>query len=259
MTRTQIIQIDQKKTLSIENLESDGLLFLAPIDTQHRTQQFQIKIPWFTFNLLYSGAPTKTAPPRLVKSTSYILEAATNEATDVGIILIKLELLRDVLGQTTFKLSDLFSLHPNVTDLELTIPQHLRHALVSKQMGQLTHQEFCYELMNLTDEYCAAVGPENDKFPDAWIVTYPPQGVRRHMLFVQSKRRKSVGTAVMPEEALKAEHDKVPKHFNHTFIFITDNKERTDFPCNSNEIVITSNQHDQFYGQCLALRKHHMM
>jgi len=249
VTRTQIVGVK-----SIEELERDGLLFLAPKD-----DMFTIHIPWFTFHILYPESKPMISPPKLLRSTSYLLESKANEISDLALILIKLDLLL-CLGHKTFHLGDLFPLHPKAENKEFTIPDHLAYEGMDKQVHTWTSQKFGTELTRLEKTHCAAYGCGNDSFPDAWIVVRPPGSTQRHLLYIQSKMRKNVGGAMMTPGLLKKEHDKClffKKH--HTFILISDNRPRTDEPYAANEIIIDSTLHDQFYGRCLALRRKNLM
>jgi hypothetical protein len=56
-----------------------------------------------------------------MRSTSHLLQPRENEIFDVSVLLMKLDLLRQ-LGQKSFKLSDLFPLHDQAEDMEFIIP-----------------------------------------------------------------------------------------------------------------------------------------
>lgn len=213
----------------------------------------------------------RTPRPKLMRSTSNLLQSRENEILDVSVILMKLDLLKQ-LGQTSFKLSDLFPLHSRAKDMEFIIPDSLRLSEMRHDVSSWVHQKFSAHLTQIEkDGFCAEVGAGSDSFPDAWIVVHHKSddgsaSKEKHVLYIQSKRRRDIGTKSTPgkgaqKESVEIEHKKckfLPTR--HTFIFITDDKQRAgDVTFEENEIVITLNDHEKFYGKCLALRKSHMI
>lgn len=253
---------DKLENHTIEELESDGLIFLSPTTAE---DLWTVSIPYFTFYILQSSSSIKTPRPKLMRSTSNLLQPRENEILDVSVILMKLDLLGQ-LGQKSFKLSDLFPLHSQAKDMEFIIPEFLRLSEMRNDVSSWTYQKFSRHLTKLEDEgFCAAVGAGSDSFPDAWIVVHVSDDDERHVLYIQSKRRRDIGTKSTPGEnaqkgSVEVEHGKckfLPTQ--HTFIFITDDKQRRNDTFEENEIVVTSNDHEKFYGKCLALRKSHMI
>jgi hypothetical protein len=65
-------------------------------------------------------------------------------------------------------------------------------------------KKFSAHLQTLeTEGFCAAVGAGSDSFPDAWIVVHKVSDDERHVLYIQSKRRRDLGTKSTQEKVLK--------------------------------------------------------
>lgn len=239
----------------IECLESDGLIFLSPSPGSVDGEML-LSIPYFTLHILQPKFSNST-PPKLMRSTSTLLASRDNEILDLSVILMKLDLLQQ-LGNSTFKLSDVFPLHSQARDTEFNIPAHLKFIEIREQVRKWSHQKFSSLLKDMENEHCGAVGTGNDNFPDAWLVVRTPNDVR-YVLYIQSKRRTQIGASLTPAISVTDEHAKctfLPQR--HIFVFITDDRGR-DQQYQENEIIVTSDVHAKFYGKCVALRKSHMM
>jgi len=161
-----------------------------------------------------------------------------------------------------FFLSDLFHLHENAVDLEFLIPKTFEFVQLLEKRTD-SPQMFTAHLNKLESEKkCGALNVPCDGFPDAWVVLHRLDNKQRHLLYIQSKRRKNVGAKSTPgvgkDESIEVEHAKC-KYLpdRHTFVFITDDKSRKDMDSalEPNEIAVTSDWHDSFYGKTMALRK----
>eukprot|EP01124_Arcella_intermedia_P034008 TRINITY_DN8336_c0_g1_i10.p1 TRINITY_DN8336_c0_g1~~TRINITY_DN8336_c0_g1_i10.p1 ORF type:complete len:554 (+),score=91.21 TRINITY_DN8336_c0_g1_i10:911-2572(+) len=243
----------------IEDLESEGLIFLSPKD-----EEFLISIPYFTYQLLFKLSEAKVTPPKLFRSTSNLLESRSNELQDLLFILMKLELFRETMKTNIFRLSDIFPTHKHLKDKAFEIPEHLRFAEVRENVSQWTVQRFTRHIVGLKqDGCCSAIGPPSTSFPDAWIIVKSLEEKCDYVLYVQSKRRRDSGKKSTPgssaRESLEEEHEKCQFYEKHYFIFITDDKERSDTSYDENEIVITSSLAEKFYGKCASLRKLHLI
>lgn len=247
---------------SIGTLETEGLVFLTPAPKPLKDPQleFELNIPYFTFYLLQSEAKLDAVRPKLLYSTSNLLESRANEELDLSVILMKLDLLKQ-RGRTKFHLSDLFQLHSQSDDLEFLIPDTFQYEIL-KEDPTHSSQQFTAHLKALeSSNKCGALNVRSVSFPDAWVslrrVTEP--GLR-HLIYIQSKRREKLGAKSTPgnqiHESIEVEHDKckyLPSR--HTFVFITDDKMRQDEISESNVIAVTADNHNTFYGKCMSLRK----
>jgi len=181
--------------------------------------------------------------------------------SDILIILLKLELLRDVLKQDTFSLKDIFPIKRNFIDMRFEIPKDMRIQEIREDISKYTQNEFDNLLQSMIRQnYCAGMGSVTSSFPDSWIVVTSVAPKERYILYIQSKRRRDLGTSATPgynvDESVEKEHQKCKFYQNkHYFIFITDDKQRAHASNSPNDIVITSDLHNEFYGKCLALRK----
>jgi len=219
----------------------------------------QIKFCQYYCQILQQQAQFRSAVPKLLRSASAMLEPHSNEVQDLTVILTKLDLLGQ-LGNTTFKLSNLFPLHTNVVDLEFKIPTSFRYMQTTASVSG-SPQQFGSHLRHLKDnDYCAAVGYGSEGFPDSWIVVYPKDSDEHYVIYIQSKRRRDIGAKATPgtgvKESVETEHTKckfLPTR--HVFIYITDDKARQIGDFKANEIVITSENHSKIYGNLIALRK----
>jgi hypothetical protein len=63
---------------------------------------------------------------------------------------MKLDLLTQ-LGRSSFKLSDIFPLHPNVNNMEFTIPEKINYIECDSQIARLSPQGFAAILKNGKD------------------------------------------------------------------------------------------------------------
>jgi len=259
---TELLSIRVKRNMPIGektfgDLEAIGLIFLTPSGQS----SFLVSIPYFTFYLCREGVgPLSSTMPKLLRSTSTLLESRANEFLDISVLAMKLELLGSVMNRKTFKLSDLFPLHENAEDLEFKIPKFFR---INEHHHQFNSaQEFGRHLTGLeNDKYLGAMGAGNETFADSWIYLYPVSGQQRHVFYIQSKRRTKFGASATPgtnvSGSVEVEHAKckfLPSR--STFIFITDDKERkATMPYEKNKIVVTSEKQEMFYGKCVALRK----
>ena len=250
---------------SIGQLESEGLVFLtpAPLPLKDTSLSFELNFPFFTLHLLQSEAKVDAVRPKLLVSTSNLLESSVNEELDLAVVLMKFDLLKQ-RGQTKFLLSDLFHLHPTADDVEFLIPDHLQFDTL-KEDPTRSPKKFTSHLKTLENSNkCAALNVKSVSFPDAWVVLRRTDAPAiRHAIYIQSKRREKIGAkstrGVEVHESIKAEHRKcnyLPEH--HTFVFITDNKMRkelTETCFESNVIVVTSDFHSTFYDKSMSLRK----
>jgi len=189
-----------------------------------------------------------------------MLEPHSNEVLDLMVILTKLDLLSQ-LGNTTFKLSDLFPLHEHANnDYEFKIPTSFRYMQMEESVSD-SHQKFAAHIRKLKKEnYCAAVGYGSEKFPDAWLWVYPTDSDEHFVFYIQSKRRRNIGEKATPgagvDESVETEHTKckfLPDR--HVFIYITDERKKEKGDFKANEIVITYENHSKIYGNLMALRK----
>jgi len=247
---------------SIEELESQGLIFLSPSKYMKLQSFFTVSIPYITFYYLFQQ---QQAPvPKLLR-TEVILESRSNEISDVSIIMMKLGLLRDVLGQNTFQFKEIFPCHSRFKDMEFYIPKGLQLKEIREDISGYTNSKFDNQLLSMIEQnYCAGMGSPSSSFPDAWIVVKSVANNLNYILYIQSKRRRDIGFKATPGKyvtgSIEVEHTKCkfyPDH--HYFIFITDDNKRKREDFKYNEIVITSDVHTEFYGKCLALRKLNMI
>jgi len=246
---------------SIGQLESEGLVFLtpAPLPLKDASLSFELNFPFFTFYLLQSEAKLNAVRPKLLYSTSNLLESRANEELDLSVVLMKLDLLKQ-RGGTHFTLSDLFHRHSEEVDVKFFIPEHLFFDTL-KEDPTRSPQKFTSHLKTLESNKCAALNVRSVSFPDAWVVLRRADDPDiRHLLYIQSKRREKIGAKSTPgvevHESIEAEHRKctyLPER--HTFVFITDDKLRRATTFKSNEIVVTSDFHSTFYGKSMSLRK----
>jgi len=114
--------------------------------------------------------------------------------------------------------------------------------------------------LSKSNKYCATLGMRSKSFPDAWLLAILKDSNDYYVIYIQSKRREKVGGKATPGankfESVEEEHKKCTYLPNrHIFVFITDNKSRYHEKFKSNEIVITSDDHENFYGSLLAMRK----
>jgi len=222
-------------------------------------EHFVISIPFFTYQILQQQIQFRSAVPKLLRSTSAMLAPHSNEIQDLTVILTKLDML-GYLGNTTFKLSELFPLHANATDSEFMIPTSFRYMQIDKKVSE-NHQQFTAHIKHLKSKgFCAAVGYGSEHFVDSWLYVYPKDSTDHYIFYIQSKRRRDLGSKATPgtdvKESVETEHAKckfLPGR--HIFIFITDDHARKQGDFSANEIVITSENHSQIYGNLIALRK----
>ena len=243
----------------VGDLEADGFIFLSPTD-QQKPEEFTISIPFFTFQYLRQQGKFCSAPPKLLQSTSTLLESQANEANDLTVILMKLDLLGQI-GHKTFKLSDLFPLHEKSVDLEFKIPNSF-HFLELWESVSTSHQQFSAHINQLKKHNnCGAIGPGNENFAESWLWVFPKDSDEHFVLFIQSKRHQVDDAKSIPcvGDSVETEHNKCSLFLpsRHIFIHITNkNIERARQP---NEIVISHEHHSQFTRKCLALRKLHLL
>jgi hypothetical protein len=106
-------------------------------------------------------------------------------------------------------------------------------------------------------EGCGVLGTGNDSFPDVWIVLRPKTGGDRWVVYIQSKRQVNVGERLILKTTILSEHSKcsfLPTH--HFFVLVTDDKSGTEEgTLATNEIVVSSDLHKEFYKKCLSLCK----
>jgi len=261
-------------------METEGLVFLtpAPVPLKDPTLPFELNIPYFTFFLLQAEAKLNAVRPKLLYSTSNLLESRANEQLDLAVILMKLDLLKQRDGKT-FHLSDLFELHSKADDLEFLFPGNLQFEEL-KENPTTSPQKFSAHLNALeASKKCGALNVRSVSFPDAWVVLRRlDKPDERHVLYIQSKRREKIGAKSTPgvdvHESIEAEHDKC-KYLpdRHTFLFVTDDKMRKpkkvqedplapnavaateEESLESNVVVVTADKHNTFYGKSMALRK----
>ncbi len=247
---------------SIGELESDGLVFLTPAQPplKDTSLKFELNLPYFTFYLLQSEAKLNAVRPKLLYSTSNLLESRANEELDVAVVLMKLDLLKQ-RGRTKFLLSDLFHLHLKADEVEFLIPDTLQFDTL-KEDPTGSSQKFTAHLKALeVSSKCAALNVRSISFPDAWVLLRRADAPdTRHLLYIQSKRREKIGAKSTPgfqiDESIEVEHGKckyLPSR--HTFVFITDDKMRKETSFEPNVIVVTSDFHSTFYGKSMSLRK----
>ena len=175
----------------------------------------------------------------------------SREETDVGILVLKLCLLRLVMGQEEASLSELYgNLATDHGSLRIRIPE--KGFVVQRISKQMTQGDFQQLLRSADAGSWAFIGPGN-KGMDSWLTLKTKDG-RWLVLQLQSKvrtRAEAVGAASVAKEAKKG-WEVPPAEGDTLMLYVTDQHAARGAPgpiLTTHAVeTVTVEKHESFYG-----------
>ncbi len=250
------------------DLEKDGLLFL---ESNNSNSELTVQLSFIMIELLYSRLVfNKVLPGNALLTNNNAMNWRENEQSDLSMILLKLKAFNAIqsYNTTNIPLSQLFPIHSaKQNELTVTIPENFQIDQLPHQVTKLNWNDFKTSLEHKRQIIQSFLNASGAAFADSFIMTNP-------VILIQSKQSKNAKDKILSNmindsivssdhlvsntsntsyNEIAIEHDKCRIKENHLFIFVTDcfyNGSAAD-----DEIIISSNCHDKFYGEILTKRK----
>jgi len=262
--------IESAEEFTFGRFEQNGIIFLQQ---SKESNDFKVHLPFVLISIfyqMYSRTQSKVAYSPLL-SIQPSMNFEENEISDLAIIMMKLQILKSHdPDQTHFKLSTVFPLHSNQSEQYIKFPKffgfnRLDHQVKGKTWNDFVEGKGLFSGRIDQEKYHkigAYLNAGSAPFADSIILT-DPYIFMQNKQSVSARKDKIAGKPPASSRTLndvQKEHNKCNINVDHIFVFITD--ERFIMPPNDaspslldNEIIISSDNEKQFYGDILTRRK----